>query len=309
MENTNARKPAKARSSALSVESPSARRVVGDARVRITSRPLWRLRLTRELPRYLICVLALAGIVASIRFAIAPPRSRQMLATPRSSTLDRAAEGFAVLFARRYLTWHANEPDASARALAQFAGPEMESAVGVTLPASGEQRVEWAEIVQTRILGPTEHVYTVAAQTDSAGVLYLAVTVRRASNGPLELVGYPALVGEPPMEPAASSGRLREVSDPALSAVVTRALRNYLAGSASELASDLSPSAQVSLPSWTLELQSVQRLGWEPGGRSVLAIVQARDARGVDYTLAYELNVGLAQGRWEISAVQTNAGE
>jgi hypothetical protein len=34
--------------------------------------------------------------------------------------------------------------------------------------------------------------------------------------------------------------------------------------------------------------------------------VQAQDARGARYTLAYELDVARVQGRWEVSAIQTN---
>jgi hypothetical protein len=37
-----------------------------------------------------------------------------------------------------------------------------------------------------------------------------------------------------------------------------------------------------------------------------VAVVQARDARNVQYTLAYEIDVALVGGRWEVSAVQTD---
>jgi hypothetical protein len=40
----------------------------------------------------------------------------------------------------------------------------------------------------------------------------------------------------------------------------------------------------------------------------VLAAVQAQDSRGVQYELAYEVDVVRLQGRWEVSAVQTNPG-
>jgi hypothetical protein len=33
-------------------------------------------------------------------------------------------------------------------------------------------------------------------------------------------------------------------------------------------------------------------------------VVRAEDGRGVQYTLAYELDVTVAGGRWEVSAVQ-----
>jgi hypothetical protein len=36
----------------------------------------------------------------------------------------------------------------------------------------------------------------------------------------------------------------------------------------------------------------------------VLALVQAEDGRGARYTLEYELDVTVTQGRWEVSAIQ-----
>jgi hypothetical protein len=68
----------------------------------------------------------------------------------------------------------------------------------------------------------------------------------------------------------------------------------------------LTSSAQVSLPAAALSLESVQRLDWAPGEGAVLAVLQAQDARGTQYTLAYELDVSRVQGRWEISAIQTD---
>jgi hypothetical protein len=274
-------------------------------RVRIATRPLWRIRLARELPRYLLCALSAAGLAASARFAIAPPTPRLPAAAMRvPPPADPAAEAYAVLFARRYLTWNAAEPQASAHALEPFLGSGMEAAAGLELPASGEQRVEWAEVVQAREPAQGEHVYTVAAQTNAAGVLYLTVPVARAPAGGLALAGYPAFVGAPDAEGAQLPAHLREVGEPALATVVRRALRNYLAASASELAADLSGDARVSLPDQPLTLESMQRLDWALGGGAVLATVQAQDARGVRYTLAYEMDVLREQGRWEISAVQ-----
>jgi hypothetical protein len=163
--------------------------------------------------------------------------------------------------------------------------------------------VQWVEVVQERRLAPGERVYTVAAQTDTAGLLYLTVGVVRSADGGLALAGYPAFVGAPASGPARASVRLHDVSDPELATVVERALRNYLAASPNELAADLMPGARVSLPQPALILESVQQLSWTDR-RSVAALVQAQDARGVQYTLDYELDVTLAEGRWEVSAVQ-----
>lgn len=295
--------------------------------VTVTSVPLWRIRLARDLPRALLLAVALAGLAASARFAIAPPRpSAPVRAYPQAPARDLAAEGFAQLFARRYLTWEADDPEAHQRALASYLGTGMEPGAGLAPPPAGEQRVLWTEVVQERTGVPGERVYTVAAQTDTDGLLYLSVSVLRAGGdaggdvaggssddggggGVLELAGYPAFVGAPAVGPGAGPGGndLREVSDPALRTVVERALRNYLADSPAELAADLITAARVSPPAQALSLESVQRLDYSAEGAQALsATVQAQDARGTRYELAYSLDVDRVAGRWEIAAIQMN---
>jgi hypothetical protein len=266
---------------------------------------MWRIRLARELPRYLLQALALAGLLASARFAVAPPRPVvQRAPTAGVALRDPGAEGFASLFARRYLTWDSRDLEAHSLALAPFVGSWMEADGGLQPPAGGEQTVQWTEVVQARATTPGEHTYTVAAQTDSAGLLYLTVDVAREPDGRLALAGYPAFVGAPASTQAEPPRRLRAVEEPALQTVVTRALRNYLERAESELAADLTASAHVSLPGLALALQSVHSLDWSPDGRSVLAVVQAQDGRGAQYTLGYELDVVSNAGRWEVSAIQ-----
>lgn len=266
---------------------------------------MWRIRLGRELPRYLLCAASTVGLAASARYAISPPRpARAAGTTAAQARTDRGAEGYAVLFARRYLTWNAAEPQTSVRSLESFLGPGMEAGAGLVLPAGGEQEVQWAEVVQVREAAPGEHVYTVAAQTDSAGLVYLSVPVGRGSGGALQLAGYPSFVGAPASSPADPPDHLPEVEESQLSTVVARALRNYLGGSADELAADLTSAARVSLPAMGLSLDTLERLEWTEPGRSVLAVAEAQDSRGTRYLLAYELDVVRQQGRWEISAVQ-----
>jgi Conjugative transposon protein TcpC len=277
----------------------------GAPAVSIRTLPLWRIRLAREVLRYLLCALSVAGLAASARFAIAPPRPVAIREAPRASSLpDPGAASYAALFARRYLTWNAAEPEASRRALEAFAQPGMEPEAGLRPPPSGEQRVEWAEVVQEREPVPGEHVYTVAAQTTTAGLVYLTVGVAREPDGSLALADYPAFVGAPSIGRTQAEAHLREVQEPPLQTVVERALRNYLAGSESELEADLASGARVSLPHVGLTLQSLQRLAWTTGAGAVLAVIQAEDGRGEQYTLAYELDVVRAQGRWEVAAVQ-----
>jgi hypothetical protein len=278
----------------------------GEARaVTIACTPLWRLRLAQSLPRYALCAAACAGLVASARFALFPPRGGAVPAVaPAPPLADRAAEGFAVLFARRYLTWDAAQPQATERLLGPMAGSAMALDAGLTLPASGAQHVEWAEVVQQRELQPGVHVYTVAAQTDTAGLVYLAVGVARVATGRLALSGYPAFVGAPAHEASQLAAHGPSVNDASLAAVVRRALRNYLAASPEELAADLSEAARVVVPHMALTLETVQSLTWSADRRSVLAVAQARDLRGTHYTLGYELDVVDVNGRWEVSAVE-----
>jgi hypothetical protein len=265
---------------------------------------MWHIRLTRDAPRYLLYLICFAGLAASARFAISPPTARlQIVRGTGRDSRDPAAEGFAALFARRYLSWNSAEPQAHGLELPELGGRGTE-AVDLRLPASGEQRVLWTQVVQARTAERGVHVYTVAAETDADGLLYLTVPVARLAEGRLALAGYPAFVGPPASAPAQLSGGGREVGDQALLAVVSRTLRNYLAGSPDELAADLASGARVSLPTQPLSLQSVERALWSMDGRSIRAVIRAADARGVQYTLGYELDVTQAQGRWEVSAVQ-----
>jgi hypothetical protein len=278
------------------------------AQVSVTPKSIWRIRLARELPRHLLQALAVVGLLATARFAIAPPRPVLLrAATAGSAAVNRAAEGFATLFARSYLSWDAGDPEAHRLALAPFVGSWMEPEAGLQPPQSGEQQVQWTQIVQVSELPSGEQLYTIAAQTDTAGLLYLVVGVVGEADGELALGGYPAFVGAPASIGAAAPTRLREVEDPALATVVTRALRNYLARAESELDADLAAGARVSLPAQTLTLQSLDSLGWSVYGRTVRVTLRARDERGAQYTLAYELGVLQSAGRWEISAIQTPA--
>ncbi|HEX3391635.1 MAG TPA: conjugal transfer protein [Solirubrobacteraceae bacterium] len=285
--------------------------------VSVTPRALWRLRLRRELPRRLLQAVAVCGLLASARFAVDPPVPVLVRAVATSSgQADRAAEGFAALFARRYLSWNAADPEAHRLALAPYLGPQMEPEAGFQPPQTGSQHVLWTQVVQARTSGAPGRTgggvggrYTVAVQTDASGLLYLSVAVSRAPSGALALSGYPAFVGPPPTAPAPAAAQLGEVQDASLATVVTRALRNYLAGTESELAADLAAGVRVPLPAAPLSLESLDSLDWEPGGGAVLALVHAQDRGGGRYALAYRLAVALLGGRWEISAIEVDQGQ
>jgi hypothetical protein len=281
--------------------------VAGPARphVVVSTHPLWQIRLLHGLPRYLLYATCAWGLAASARFALAPPHGgRGAVVRSPASPADVGMRAFAAIFARRYLSWDAVRSQASGSSLSAFQGPQFEAELGRRIPAGGQQHVEWDEVVQERRPAPGRDVYTVAAQTDSEGLLYLSVGVVRLADGRLALAGYPAFVGPPGSDPAWTPTHSGAVEDASLATVIERVLRNYLLPSREELAADLTPGARVSLPAVALRLLSVQRLSWTQDRRSVEAVVQTEDARGAQYALAYELDVAIAQGRWEVSAVQ-----
>lgn len=269
---------------------------------------LWRVRLGQRLAHGLVYGLAGAGLIASARFAIDPPRPITDVVRSRpGGRQDFAAAGLACLFARAYLSWRPADPQARRRALESLAGAAMGFEAGMQPPVGVEQRVLWAQVVQERQPQPGEHVYTVAAETDASGLVYLSVGVIRRPGGALALAGYPAFVGAPasvgadmaPMEGP-------EVTDAGLWTVVRRALRNYLVPAPSELAADLAPGAHVSPPALGLALESVQSIVWAPGGGAVIAVVEAAGEGDARYTLAYEIDVLRREGRWEVMAIQMN---
>lgn len=268
---------------------------------------MWRLRLTRESARYAVIAASAVGLLASARFAIAPPRGSAAARSGRpSSAPDLAAQGFAVRFVRSYLTWKGDEPALSGSALEGFGGVQLEPDLGLDVPPTGEQTVRWAEVVQSREPAAGTFVYTVAAETSSEGIRYVTVPVSRTMTGRLALAGYPAFVGAPASEPASPPSGLREVSEPRLELVVRRALGNYLADAPGELAADLADGARVAPPTVPMTLLSSGHQEWAPGGGAVTILVQARDRLGVRYTLSYELDVTQVRGRWEISAIEAD---
>jgi hypothetical protein len=257
--------------------------------------------------RWVVYAAAAAGLAASARFAIAPPRPSAPPPTPVERR-DLAAEGFASQFARAYLTFDGQQPDVDRAQLAPFVGDELDPDLGLRAPPGSSQRVRWTQVVQSRPADDGSRVYTVAAQTDRAGLLYLSVDVERDKHRVLRLDGYPALVGAPLAAPAvaASGSEMRDVADGSLRATCQRALRNYLARAADNLNADLTSGAVVALPGLALSLRRLAALQWAPDRLSVFATVDAVDGDGVTYELRYELDVRRVDARWEIAAIQTD---
>jgi hypothetical protein len=281
------------------------------ASVAVSAQPIWRIRLWQELPRRLLHAAAAAGLIASIRFAVAPPRPIALARRPASAgSADLQAQGFASRFAHAYLSWRQNDPQARRTALEPFAGSALALEAGTQPPPNGSEQVLFEQVVAEREVQPHLRICTVAVQTATQGLLYLAVPVLQPPGGSLSLAGYPAFVGPPASagaEPALEAGG--EVQDASLRTVVTRALRNYLAPAPSNLAADLAPGANVSPPAQGLALEALQSLTWALGRNdAVVALLTAVGPGGARYTLAYEVAVRESAGRWEITAIQAETG-
>lgn len=250
-----------------------------------------RARLTAAAPRYLATAALVVFLALGVRamfFAPQPPPS-----PPPRATADAPSEDFALQFARAYLSYDAARPGIRARALAPFVPEGLDSGAGF-FAASGAQRVLWAQVASDQWALAGGRAITVAAgvSTQRAPV-YLAVTVRHQRGRGLALVGYPAFVGAPSVDTSASPPSRSEVEDPAVRTVVERVIRNYLAGSAPNLAADLTAEATVTLPTVALRARSLDQLVWAagPGSGAVLATLTATDPSGATYTLAYELGI------------------
>jgi hypothetical protein len=206
---------------------------------------------------------------------------------------DAPSRDFALQFARSYLSYDADRPQARKRALEPFVGEALDADAGF-FAASGRQRVLWAEVSSDQPALVGGRLITVAAAVSTQALpLYLAVPVRHDPGGGLALSGYPALVGAPAVDPRPRLPATSPVEDTEVTAVVDRVLRNYLAGSAQNLSADLAPNATVTLPTLALSLRSVRQLAWagSPGSGAVLAEVLADDPRRATYTLSYEIGI------------------
>jgi hypothetical protein len=145
-----------------------------------------------------------------------------------------------------------------------------------------------------------------AGISTQAEPLYLAVPVYRAGDGAIGLAAYPSLVGPPAVARVEFADR-DEVEEAQIVAVARRVVTNYLAGEARNLAADLAPEAEVSLPTRELALRSVEEVAWTRGvgSSAVLVTVVARDAQRLTWTLTYELGLTQRAGRPYVTFIET----
>ena len=243
-------------------------------------------------PRYAVAAVVVVFLGLGVRSVFAGPRAAPPVSVSNDAA-DVSSEDFAMQFARSYLSYDAARPQERNEALAPFVGESLQENGGFTARA-GSQTVEWVDVASDqRALAGGRVITVAAAVSGNALPLYLAVPVVHRSGQPLELGGYPSLVGAPAVASAPPLVAGPEVEDERVKVVVDRVLRNYLAGDAPDLKADLTPDAQVTLPTMRLGVEQVERLEWvgRVGSGAVVAMLQATDESGASYTLSYELGV------------------
>jgi hypothetical protein len=264
----------------------------GRPRVEEVCRSVRRSRLAARAPRHLATAALLVLIAVGLRTIFVPSTPANAVIRPATAA-DAPSEDLALRFARAYLTYDAADPSAREKALAPYLGAGLSAGAGFGA-SRGSRRVLWEDVASDQPALQGGHVITVAAEVSAqAAPLYLAVTVRHATGRPLFLIGYPALVGAPAIAATAPEPARQSITDPEVSQVVERVLRNYLAGSASDLRADLTDDAQVTLPTVVLRLRRLAQLDWVagPGSGAVLATASTEGAEGDTYTLTYELGI------------------
>ncbi|GAC1530118.1 MAG: hypothetical protein NVS2B6_18190 [Thermoleophilaceae bacterium] len=244
----------------------------------------------------MIAVLALAGVRAIFRTV--PPAPVRAIATH-----DLMAEAYAASFVREYLTWDAGDAEGHARRVSRFLPTSLRSGQDIVSPGLHAQRVHSTLVVQDRIARPRERALLVEAET-TAGPINVALRIGRTPNGFLYLASYPSLVGALASTANVTLPTEQEISDPALEAVLRRAIGNYVESQASNLRADLTPDAVVALPPLRLTLGSIDRLTWARSGTAAVEL----SATGPDrtaWTLRYELSV-VKRERWYVRSIAVN---
>lgn len=253
-------------------------------------------------PRYLFVATTVVMSLIGARELISPGGSGSR---SRSFVLDHASEEFAQRFARAYLSYDAARPAARERALRGLV-PDNQ-AIDADLTPRGSQQVLWTAVAQNQeaIAGGRVIVIATGVSTQTEP-LYLAVPVYRSTDGAVGLAEYPSLVGPPALARDPFAER-EGVDERSIVAAARRVVTNYLAREAQNLAADLAPEAEVSLPTRELAVRSVEDVVWAQGAGSsaVMVTVVARDAERLSWTLTYELGITERAGRPYVTFVET----
>lgn len=269
----------------------------------------WQARAPRLAVFALVGLLALIGLRAVLT---GTPGTLPRLRPAPAPRREADPGGFAEAFVRSYLTYDSAHQDAHASALRPFLVGDVDPDAGISPDPNSSSRVLWTAVAGETRNGPAHTLVTVATALSGQGSLtYVAVPIARKGPDGLVVDRYPALVGAPRVASGYQPPTESDISDPALAAVVKRALANYIAGATDNLHADLDRGATATPPPQRLELEGIDSIT-QAGPDRVAAQLVARSPRGDTYTLRYELAV-VKRDRWYVRglnpAVATAAEE
>lgn len=254
-------------------------------------------------PRALAATAAIALVAAGVRAAVVP--SAPSTPGPKSVTamaVDPGYEGFAESFVRSYLTWDGGHPGAWQKTLHRYGSTNgLDGAV--SLRPGDREAVRWTTVVGNRPID-RGRIVTVEAATGTT-TTFVSVRILRGVRG-LSVVGYPAIVGGPRVDPSISLDQSEPVDDSALRATARRALSNYLAGHRDELSADVSPGAVVVLPRDGMRVQAITGMSWTRPAQEIDVVLSAARSAGPELTLEYLLDVDHRARRWFVSSIESS---
>lgn len=278
---------------------------------RIDVRSARRSKITARAPRFVLVAVCGVLSLAGLRVVIAGPANADIPVAADAEQITRDAtqtRGIAEAFTRAYLTWDHNHPDARAAALTPLVAEAIAPEAGFSPPPDTDQTVTWTATVAERTDPDAKIKYvTVAAATGNPGLVYLEVPVRRNREGRIAVTDFPAIVGGPPRfaDAPRPADAANSVSDPDLTAVVHRAVTNYLKGEAEDLRADLARGAVVSLPELRVKHAEPGGLTWLDQPNGVVAVeVDLPSDGGGSLRLVYRLSVTRSE-RWYVRAINT----
>src|SRR5690348_11884050 len=167
-------------------------------------------------PKLVLFVFVAFFAALGLRAALAgpAPAARVVHATDPTAAAQVDVTGFALAFARAFLSYDSSRPELHQQALAPYLAGLDDSDAGFGVPNEGKRSVGWTAAVSAVPTDADTTLVTVAVAYDATPTLdYLAVPVTRLRSGELAVASFPALVGPPRLASAYRPPEGDDVSD------------------------------------------------------------------------------------------------
>ena len=156
--------------------------------------------LAKRLGRAVLWLLVLVLLLRGLASVMEPREPAAVVSASKPAVAawpDDGVRAFAADFARAYLTYSPQDPEASADAVRAFVAPELASSV---VPEYGEdaprRAVGSVSVARVQRIDDSRALVTVAAAA-TGGTRYLAVPVARDAHGGLVVSDLPSLAAPP----------------------------------------------------------------------------------------------------------------